>query len=485
MRTSIKIKFSIFLAALLLFTVFLLSLLVLRGIKTNQQGQYEQYLARLTETANTYFLQTILAESNKDTQSFLHNKGKDFADQLTLISGQQVILYDKDGLAVNKKLSFTDTENMKTALAYALNNKTAYMIEKDSLYYLSPLKTYNEQAGVIQFYYSLTDNQHFYNQIQKMFIYIGGTVFLLSFLFAYFYFNIFANGIIRLVKTVERIGEGDYETSPLSRRDEIGRLSTGIQKMSQKIRKNIENMEEEQKKLTLAVNKLSMLDKQQKQFIGSVTHEFKTPLTSIKAYIDLLEMYPDDEELLSTARLNIKSETERLYDMVEKVLKLAALDKYEFELNKEPTDIRHMLLSVVASVQGKIDKFGLRLDLDLTEAYVEADKDSLTIVLVNLVDNAIKYNRTNGSIQIKSYKAADQVIIEITNTGAGIPKEAAEKIFEPFYTVDKNRARQNGGAGLGLSLAKEHAELLGGNIALVNTSADETSFRVTFPISLP
>lgn len=485
MRTSIKIKFSIFLAALLLFTVFLLSLLVLRGIKTNQQGQYEKYLARLTETANTYFLQTILAESNKDSQSFLHNKGKEFADQLTLISGQQVILYDKDGLAVNKKLSFTDTENMKTALAYALNNKTAYMIEKDSLYYLSPLKTYNEQVGVIQFYYSLTENQRFYNQIQKMFLYIGGTVFLLSFLFAYFYFNLFANGIIRLVKTVERIGEGDYETSALSRRDEIGRLSIGIQKMSHKIRKNIENMEEEQKKLTLAVNKLSMLDKQQKQFIGSVTHEFKTPLTSIKAYIDLLEMYPDDEELLNTAKLNIKSETERLYDMVEKVLKLAALDKYEFELNKEPKEIRQMLLSVVASVQGKIDKFGLRLDLDLAEAYVEADKDSLTIVLVNLVDNAIKYNRSNGSIQIKNYKAADRVIIEITNTGAGIPKEAAEKIFEPFYTVDKNRARQNGGAGLGLSLAKEHAELLGGNIAFVNTSADETRFRVTFPIYLP
>ena len=82
MRTSIKIKFSIFLAALLLFTVFLLSLLVLRGIKTNQQGQYEQYLARLTETANTYFLQTILAESNKDAQSFLHNKGKDLQTSL-------------------------------------------------------------------------------------------------------------------------------------------------------------------------------------------------------------------------------------------------------------------------------------------------------------------------------------------------------------------------------------------------------------------
>jgi signal transduction histidine kinase len=113
---------------------------------------------------------------------------------------------------------------------------------------------------------------------------------------------------------------------------------------------------------------------------------------------------------------------------------------------------------------------------------VEVDKDSLTIVLINLVDNAIKYNRTNGSIQIKNYKAANQVIIEITNTGTGIPRESAEKIFEPFYTVDKNRARQNGGAGLGLSLAKEHAEILGGSIALVNTGSDETMFRVAFPV---
>ncbi len=481
MRTSIKMKFSIFLAILLLLTVFILSLLVLNGIKKNQQVQYEQNFARQAQIANLYFMQTILAEPNKIPETFLASKGKEFAEQLELISGQPVVLYDWTGTAVNKKITPAEVQNIKRTLEFALNNKTAYLVEKDSLYYLTPLKAGNEQVGVVQFYYSLSGNLEFYNQIRQLFLYIGGGIFLLSFILAYVYFNSFANVIIRLEKTVDRIREGDYETLILKRRDELGRLSEGIHAMSARIRKTIGDMEEEQRKLTLAVNKLSLLDRQQKQFIGNVTHEFKTPLTSIKAYIDLMEMYPEDESLLETAKESIKSETAQLYEMVVKVLQLSALEKYEFEYNREKIEVREMLLAVLNSLKGKFEKFEIKLETGLTEAYVEADKDSLLIVLMNLMDNAIKYNKTGGSISVKNYLENNQVVIEIADTGIGIPEELAAKIFEPFYTVDKNRSRQNGGVGLGLSLAKKHAETQGGSIALAKTDKDGTIFRVTFP----
>jgi len=97
------------------------------------------------------------------------------------------------------------------------------------------------------------------------------------------------------------------------------------------------------------------------------------------------------------------------------------------------------------------------------------------------LDNAIKYNKRNGAIFIKAYVWSHQVYIEISDTGIGIPKELIHKVFEPFYMVDKNRARESGGAGLGLSLAKKHAELMGGTIVLLNTGIEGTSFRVTFP----
>ncbi len=481
MKISIKIKFSLFLAVLLLLVVFFLSLLVLQGIKSNQQNQYEQYLAQQAKTANTYFIQRILSEENKVPQTFLSVKGREFAEQLGLISGQTLVLYDRQGELVSKKVTDTESDNIKKTLAYALNNKTAYLVKGDSLYYLTPLIAGNEQVGVVQFYYSLSEQQAFYNNIRQLFVYIGAGLFFLSFFLGNIYFNSFATAIIKLDKTVAKIREGHYETTVLKRKDEIGKLSEGIHAMSGQIMRTIQGMEAEQNKLKLAVDKLSLLDKQQKQFIGNVTHEFKTPLTSIKAYIDLLEMYPDDEKLLQTSIANIKSETGRLYEMVDKVLQLSALEKYDFELKLEKLAVRQEIEAVLNSLKGRMDKFGIRLDTELNEAYIEGDKDSLTIVLINILDNAIKYNKTDGTIFVKTYVSLNQVYIEISDTGIGIPKEHIQKVFEPFYTVDKNRARENGGAGLGLSLARKHAEAMGGAIVLLNTGSEGTDFRITFP----
>lgn len=481
MKISIKIKFSMFLAVLLLLVVSLLSLLVLRGIKSNQQNQYEQYLARQSKLANTYFIQRILSEENKVPQTFLSVKGQEFAEQLELISGLSLVLYDNQGELVSKKVTDRESENIKKTLDYALNNKTAYLTEGSSLYYLAPLRIGNEQVGVIQFYYSLSGHQEFYNSIQQLFIYIGAGLFILSFFLGYLYYNSFAIGIVKLDRMVDRIREGHYETAVLKRRDEIGKLSQGIHAMSGQIRETIQEMEAEQKKLKLAVDKLSLLDQQQKQFIGNVTHEFKTPLTSIRAYIDLLEMYPDDEQLLQTAIANVKSETGRLYEMVDKVLQLSALEKYDFELKFEKLAVKQAVELVLNSLKGRMDKFGIRLKAELSEAYMEGDKDSLTIVLINLLDNAIKYNKANGAIFVKTYVSFHQVHIEISDTGIGIPKELIQKVFEPFYTVDKNRARENGGAGLGLSLARKHAEAMGGSIELLSTGNEGTSFRISFP----
>ena len=465
MRTSIKIKFSTFLAVLLLLTVLVLSLLVLRGIKVNQQAQYEAYLDQQAQRANIYFIQTLLAEDNKVPQTFLETKGEEFAEELELISGQLLSVYDNRGILVSKKVAHMESDSINKTLKYALNNKTAYLVEEDSLYYLTPLKVANEQVGVVQFYYSLSGELEFYNRIRQLFIYIGGAVFFLNFILAYFYFRSFANGIIILEKTVGRVREGHYDATILKRRDEIGRLSEGIHEMSGRIMRTIQDLEEEQNKLNLAVHKLSLLDQQQKQFIGNVTHEFKTPLTSIKAYIDLLDMYPDDDKLLETAKINIESETQRLYEMVEKVLQLSAIEKYDYEYNKERLDVKQAILAVINSLKGKLDKFGIKLEIDLTEAYIEADKDIITIILVNFMDNAIKYNKLRGSIDVRNYLKNAQVIIEIADTGIGIPEELLQKIFEPFFTVDKNRSRENGGAGLGLSIAKKYAEIQGGSIA--------------------
>lgn len=481
MKFSIKVKFSIFLASLLLLTVYILSFLVLKGIKGNQKEQYEKYLAQQAQTANVYLLQTMLSEAFVDPTEFLSSKGEEFSLKLKVLSNQLVVLYDMNGNVVSKKDAHLNSRAIKETLEYALLNKTAYLTEEEDLYYMAPLKIGAKQVGVVQFHYSLTENKQFYQSIRQLFINIGSIIFLISFILAYIYFNSFANGIILLEQMVGRIRYGDYETKVLRRKDEIGLLSTGIHDMSKQIKKTIADMESEQEKLSLAVDKLSKLDTQQKQFIGNVTHEFKTPLTSIKAYLDLLDMYPDDVDLLNIAKENIKSETIRLYEMVEKVLQLSRLEVYEFELKKEKLNLLELIKSVLNGLEGKLNKFNIKLLTELSESYIYADKDSMIIILMNLMDNAVKYNRDNGMITVKNYRLENEVIIEITDTGIGIPNDLVEMIFEPFYTVDKNRARLNGGVGLGLSLVKKYVTLHGGRISIVYTNETGTMFRIGFP----
>lgn len=483
MTISIKIKFSVFLAALLLLTVAILSTLVLDGINKDQQTQYEAFLAQQARTANLYFIQLSLGESSLLPEAYLISEGNRLAEQMGRVIGQLIVLYDKNGEKTGESVAKSETGNVEKALSFALQNKIAYQVERDSLYYLSPLTVGSEQVGVVQLYYSLARNLEFYNYIRTLFVYIGAGVFIVSFTLGYFYFNSFANGILKLKKMADRIRLGQYGIEVPRRRDELGKLGEGIYDMSRQIVKTIGDMQAEQQKLTLAVAKLSQLEKQQKQFIGNVTHEFKTPLTSVKAYIDLLEMYPDDAELMKTARINIKRETERLYEMVDKVLQLSALEKYDFEYTMERINVEQIITQVCSSLKGKMDKFGIQLDTELTEAFIEADRESMVIILVNLLDNAIKYNKAQGGIRIKSYAVRSSVFIEISDTGIGMPAEAEFKIFEPFYTVDKNRSRQSGGAGLGLSLVKKLAERQGGTVALIKTGPEGSTFRLCFPAS--
>lgn len=455
--------------------------MALNGIKDNQRIRYEQYLAQQAEIANTYFIQTILAQPNQSTQTFLSEKGVDFGAQLALISGQTVVLYDNKGNIVSQRMPITESKNIKKTLGLAMEHKTAYLTEGEDLYYFAPIKLGSEQIGVVRFNFSLAQYQEFYQQISRLFVIVGAGVFLASFLLAYLYFGTFANNIIRLEKEVSFIGEGHYDVAVLKRKDELGRLSKGIRGMSLQIKQTLSDMVEEQEKLTLAVDRLSKLDQQQKQFIGNVTHEFKTPLTSIKAYLDLLEMYPGDNELIETARTNIKSETQKLYEMVVKVLDLSALDKYEFEYKMERLEVKQIILDVLNSLSGKLDKFDIKPKTELIEAYIKADRDSLMIVLMNLLDNAIKYNKPGGSILIYNQIQEKQIIIDIADTGIGMPSDFVNKIFEPFYTIDKNRSRENGGVGLGLSLAKKYVQVQGGSLTLLKSNQEGTTFRIMLP----
>ncbi|MET3939367.1 two-component system phosphate regulon sensor histidine kinase PhoR [Paenibacillus sp. PvP094] len=490
MRVSIKLKFSVFLAALLILTVVVLSSLVLRGIERNQQSQIEGILSQQTRLVNLNVRQAYYTEAIRlETDAFLKQNGRRLAQELANSTGLPIALYDMNGTQVGSSITPGESLEIQKTLNYALQNKIAYREQGDTLLYAAPLDGPDGQMGAIWMQYSVQSYHEFYARILQLFLWAGIAVVVLSFILGYLFYNRFAVAITKLKKSADSIREGEYITeSPVKRKDELGELGQGIYYMSTSIQQNITDMHAEQEKLQLAIKKLQALEQQQKQYIGNISHEFKTPLTSIKAYVELLDMYRDDPQLLEDASSNIGKETERLYEMVEKVLHLSALEKYDFENQAEDVEVGALLEDACGRMRGKAEKFALRMELDIQPAVIRSDRESLMHIFINLLDNAIKYNVPGGVIRVQSEQRPQtrEAVIRIFNSGLPIPEEAREKIFEPFYTVNKDRARKTGGTGLGLSLVKQFVEKQGGTITLLPgevNNEEGTTFQLVFPLA--
>jgi signal transduction histidine kinase len=132
-------------------------------------------------------------------------------------------------------------------------------------------------------------------------------------------------------------------------------------------------------------------------------------------------------------------------------------------------------------MKGRMERLGINLEMKLEKANILADRENMTHILVNVLDNAIKYNTDQGKISVKCFKEDDYAHIEVENTGAYIPEEERDKVFEPFYRLDKNRSRQTGGTGLGLALVKELVIKQGGTIRIKDSDIHKTTFLIIFP----
>lgn len=461
MRLGLKWKFTWFLAGLLLFTVAVLSSLVLQGVRSYQREQMEGTMDGLARTAQVKITQQYVTGTRIPPQSFMKIEGQKLAIELSATNDHRVLLYDMGGTAVGDSLPMAAKPDVQDALSYALQNKIAYIIVEDTLQYLSPLTGPDGQIGVIHFESSLKDQHSFDRELLLLFLYAGLAVLGFGLLFGLLYMNRQAAAISQLKHAADQIRVGRYlEAPPLTRPDELGDLSLGIYDMSHAIQANIHT---------------------QKQFFDNVSHEFKTPLTAIKANADLLQMYGDDPAMTHQAGKAIASEASRLHELVEKALQLSAMGTYAFEHHPEQVQLHELLTELCLRLIGKAEKSGVTIHRELTPAMIWADHNSLSHIFLNLIDNAIKYNTQGGSVTVRTRASHQQVEVLIQDTGVGIPEQERKRIFDPFYTIHPDRARQTGGTGLGLSLVKQFVERENGTIRVEDgPNGHGTTFIVTF-----
>lgn len=249
---------------------------------------------------------------------------------------------------------------------------------------------------------------------------------------------------------------------------------------------------EETRDLAVAFNNMaSSLQKseyQRQEFVANVSHELKTPLTSISGFAEIIRdglVRPED---ISRFAGNIYKEAQRLITLVGDIIKISQMDDKQVPIQREQLDLRQLCSDVMDHLSAAADQAGVRcyLEGDASVPMVSGARQIADEMLYNLCDNAIKYNVPGGTVRVRvEARGKNAVAVSVSDTGIGIPKEHQSRVFERFYRVDKNRSKEIGGTGLGLSIVKHGALYHGATLDLISTPGVGTTITVVFPITPP
>jgi two-component system, OmpR family, phosphate regulon sensor histidine kinase PhoR len=234
------------------------------------------------------------------------------------------------------------------------------------------------------------------------------------------------------------------------------------------------------------LTQLRRLERVRQDFVANVSHELRTPITSVKAMAEtLLGGAWQNQEMLQRYLKAINQESDRLSNLINDLLDLAKLDS-QVEVSWEPFDLIDLLREVqerFITISTDTPHFAMNLPAeDLPQ--INANRDRVKQVLINLLDNAFKYTHSGGQVRLSAWRDEESIKVAVADNGIGIPQEDLGRIFERFYRVDKARSRDKGGTGLGLSIVKHIVESYGGEIAVESSLNQGSVFTFTLPIEI-
>jgi two-component system phosphate regulon sensor histidine kinase PhoR len=229
------------------------------------------------------------------------------------------------------------------------------------------------------------------------------------------------------------------------------------------------------------LTRLKQLENQRAEFVGNVSHELRTPLSLIKGYVEtLLDGARENPEVAERFLKIIERNTQRLDFLIQDLLTISALESERISLDLSPVNLSALVEKVFADLQSRAETKKIKLQNQLPELVANADANRLEQVFANLVDNAIKYGRNEGSVFIGGKNLADgKLEIFVRDDGPGIPPESLPRIFERFYRVDKARSREAGGTGLGLAIVKHIVQAHGGEVRAESEPGKGATFFFT------
>ncbi|WP_337104294.1 sensor histidine kinase [Paenibacillus sp. YIM B09110] len=299
----------------------------------------------------------------------------------------------------------------------------------------------------------------------RLFVQIDIAACLLYMIVMFFISKGLTKPIENMVRTAKEIAQGQFsERVQLKSRDEIGILATNFNEMASVVEDKIIELERN--------------NSAQQRFINNITHELKTPLTSIIGYANYMRTTKYDEAAFLEGVNVIYNEGKRLEALSTKLMDLILLTDRNPLM--KPDNLKDIVSEMESSLRLIASAKAIELELLCEDSPLVAEKDLIKVIIFNLVDNAVKASSEKGRVTIRTAKRGDDCVLEVTDEGKGIAEEHIASIFEPFYMADKARTRNNNGAGLGLSICRSIAELHHGVIEVSSELGHGTTIRVIF-----
>lgn len=233
------------------------------------------------------------------------------------------------------------------------------------------------------------------------------------------------------------------------------------------------------------LNRLEQEKQIRQEFFSNASHELKTPITSIRGYVELLDTpMADNPQMRSDFLSRIKKEAVRMTSLIDDILMISRLETGGIHAELRELSTEELVREAVSSVEGMARERRIEIETDAEEFYICADGRQMEELFTNLLSNAVKYNLDGGKIWLSLKCEGEIMELQVRDNGVGIPKESVGRIFERFYRVDKGRSRKQGGTGLGLSIVKHIVNFYHGTVS-VSSSQEEDSHGTVFTVRLP
>lgn len=464
MKNKLICKFIVGFIIAMLLSFFAISFIVSKitfnyMLKNEAETLYQEATSIATEYGNSYFSGRITESDIQNQLQVLHSY---LECDIMLLSSDCQVLIDTGTTGVTE---VTDFDPADTGIRYYKRSDFYGTYDEEQVTVFYPV----EFRYIVQGYIIINkpvsqikaDADRVFNYNYISFLITAA----LSAVLIVIYITSISKPLRKLTDTAGAYAKGDFSIkTDLKRNDEIGRLSDSLNYMAMKI---------------------ESLNEYQKKFIANISHDFRSPLTSIKGYLEAMLDGTIPPEMQDKYLNIVISETERLTKLTNNLLTMNNLNDKGSVLDISDFDIITIIKQTIETCQGICEKKHIQFKLVFSEKtlMVSADQSKIQQVIYNLVDNAIKFSNNDSSIIISAYEKGDKIMVSIKDFGIGIPKDSISKIWERFYKTDLSRGKDKKGTGLGLSIVKDIITAHKEYIDVISTEGVGTEFIFGLPRS--